>query len=147
NSTLSLYFKKGEDLSYRFQFLDEAITDIFNAKNLDTISGYVNVRKSDYYGSFTLKLTSHSDSVNYVISLLDEQDVLIQKKTAQGNSSITFNKLTPGKYKIKAIEDLNNNGKWDTGDYYKNLAPESVYFYPLPIEIRSNWEMAESWEL
>ena len=147
SSTLSLYFKKGEDLSYRFHFLDEAITDIFNAKNLDTISGYINVRKKDYYGSFTLKLNSHSDSINYVISLLDEQDVLIQKKTAQGNTSITFNKLTPGKYKIKAIEDLNNNSKWDTGNYYKRLSPESVYFYPAPIEIRSNWEMAESWEL
>ena len=147
DSKLLIYFNKIEDVSYRFQLFDKAATDIFNDFNQDTITGYVNIRKSDFYGKFTLKLKSHEDSTNYIISLLDENDNVIQEKIVMGNSSVSFEKLSPGKYKIKAIEDANNNGKWDTGNYYNRLSPESVFFFPAPIEIRSNWEVAESWEL
>lgn len=144
---LLLFFNKKADESYRFQFLPGAITDIFNSKNSDTISGYITVLEKDYYGSFLLKLNPKNDSVSYLISILDDKGKTIESKTTKGNSQIKFSQLPPGKYSIKAIEDKNSNGKWDTGNYYEKLKPEQVFYFPSQIEIRSNWELAEGWEL
>jgi hypothetical protein len=54
--------------------------------------------------------------------------------------------MTPGKYKIKAIHDRNNNRRWDTGNYKKNLQPETVLYLPKTVEIRANWDVEESWD-
>lgn len=147
NRTLSIYFDKKEDDSYGYQLLSGAVTDIFGTSLSDTLTGYVSVRKADYYGSFTLKVKGENDSTIYLISLLNEKGDLIEKRTMKGDSELSFTKLEPGNYSIKAVEDRNSNEKWDTGDYYKKLKPETVYYFPTNIEVRSNWEMVESWEL
>ena len=146
NRTLSLYFKKKEDINYKYKFFPSAVEDIFRYKTNDTLNGFITIREADYYGIFTLKLKS-KDSSSYIIQLLSEKGDLLREKTTNGSSDISFEKLDPGKYKIKAIKDENKNGKWDTGDYYKKLKPEKVLFFEAPIEIRSNWEVAESWDL
>ncbi len=43
------------------------------------------------------------------------------------------------------IDDQNNNGDWDTGNYEDGLLPERVYYLPKVMEIKSNWEMKEAW--
>ena len=46
----------------------------------------------------------------------------------------------PGDYEVKVLFDLNNNGKWDTGDYWKKIQPEKVVARKKPISIRANWD-------
>jgi hypothetical protein len=46
----------------------------------------------------------------------------------------------PGDYEVKILFDLNNNGKWDTGDYWKKIQPERVVARKKPISIRANWD-------
>jgi hypothetical protein len=48
---------------------------------------------------------------------------------------------------LKIIDDLNNNGKWDTGDYIYKLQPEPVRLFPKEIIIRANWDVEEEWKL
>jgi uncharacterized protein (DUF2141 family) len=144
--SLSIYFKKKEDVNYKYQFISNAFEDVFGFKNSDTLSGFISIREADYYGIFTLKLKA-KDSSAYIVQLLNEKGDLLREQNTNGSSTISFEKLVPGKYKVKAIKDENQNGKWDTGDYYKKLKPEQVLFFDVPIEIRSNWEVAESWEL
>jgi len=146
NRNLYIYFKKKEDVNYKFQFFPNAFEDMFSLKNSDTISGFISIRKPDYFGVFTLKLKAN-DSSSFIIQLLNEKGDVLRENISLGISTISFEKLIPGKYKIKAIKDGNKNGKWDTGDYYKKLKPETVMFFEVPIEIRSNWEVAESWEI
>lgn len=144
--SVSINFKKKQEVNYKYQFLPNAFEDVFGYKNKDTIKGFITIREPDYYGVFTLKLKT-SDSSNYIIQLMNEDGVLLREKITTKTEDISFEKLAPGKYKIKAINDENKNGKWDTGDYYKKLKPEQVLFFETPIEIRSNWEVAESWEI
>ena len=147
NKKLIIYFPKKEDESFKYQLLPTAITDIFETTFSDTLNGFISVRKNDYFGSFTLKLEPKNDSVSFLISIINEKGKVIENKKAKGNIELNFKKLEPGKYKIKAIEDYNSNGEWDTGDYYLKQKPEQVFYFPKVIEIRSNWEMAESWSL
>ncbi|MEN8927834.1 MAG: Ig-like domain-containing protein [Flavobacteriales bacterium] len=144
--TLSVYFKKKQEVNYKYQFLPIAFQDIFGYATSDTLNGFITIREADYYGIFTLKLKA-KDSSSYIVQLMNEEGKVLREKSSIGTSNISFEKLAPGKYKVKAIKDANKNGKWDTGDYYKKLKPESVLFFEVPIEIRSNWEVAETWEI
>ena len=144
--TLLVYFSKKEDKTYSYTVFPAAVTDLFQSTNKDTLQGVISVKKSNYYGSFSLNLIPKNDSVNYILTLLDEKGKEIETKVVLGKKKVNFLKLQPGKYTVKAIEDLNSNGKWDTGDYYGKLKPEQVFYFPMDITIRSNWDMAESWK-
>ena len=66
-----------------------------------------------------------------------------QKKSNEIDLYI-FRHLTPGDYYIRYIKDLNNNGRWDTGNYLKKLQPEKVFYHPNKLELRSNWDLNEN---
>ena len=138
-----LSFDSKETERFRYEILPNAVTDIFGYSNLDTIIGFINVREKDFYGTFILDFKPQNDSANYIIQLLDEKENVVRKKEITKSKKIIFDNLFPRKYKIKVILDKNKNGRWDTGDYYKNLQPEPVYYLPTVIEIRSNWELEE----
>ena len=37
------------------------------------------------------------------------------------------------------------NGKWDTGDFEKNIQPEEVYYFSEKLECRAKWDLTETW--
>jgi len=42
---------------------------------------------------------------------------------------------------------LNENDKWDTGNFLKKIIPEPVYYYPKQLEVRPNWDLNEVFNL
>ena len=143
NKFLELNFQSKENNRIRYEILPNAIIDIFGLTNLDTIVGFINVREKDYYGTFILDFKPKNDSATYLVQLLSESGKTLREKVISRSQKISFTKLKPQKYSVRVILDKNKNGKWDTGDYYKNLQPEPIYYYQTQIEIRSNWEMEE----
>ena len=59
----------------------------------------------------------------------------------------SFDLIRPGKYSFRLIEDLNENSRWDTGNYLKKIKPEPVYYYKGEIEVRANWDLNETFNL
>jgi uncharacterized protein (DUF2141 family) len=99
------------------------------------------------FGSFQLSVNLDSLPAHYIIQLLDEKESILEERALSSSGKIKFNYLAPKIYKIKAILDRNCNGRWDTGDYFRKIQPEEVFFFPKQIEIRANWEVEESWDL
>lgn len=64
-------------------------------------------------------------------------------------TSATFEKklMLPGTYYISILEDRNQNGRWDPGNYAERRQPEIVHRLPEPINIRANWENEKDVEL
>lgn len=128
------------------------------------------IREKDYYGKIILQISNIKrisdydylniptiaiDSTLYtklphgqvIVMLLDKDEKLIQKNILNRDSIINFEKLIPGKYKIKLFFDENSNGKWDTGDYLKHKQPERVLYFPDEITIISKWDNELEWKL
>ena len=63
------------------------------------------------------------------------------------SSDLVYKNLVPGNYKIKVVEDLNKNGKWDTGNYKKKRQPEPIYYFEKPIQIRGYWDLEEEFRI
>ena len=105
--------------SYILLVPDSSVTDIYGATNDTTIVKF-KTQADDYYGILTMNITNVKDRYEY---------------------------LYPRKYLLKVIVDRNANGKWDTGDYMKHQQPEKVIYYQDEINVRSNWEIEQNWEI
>ena len=55
--------------------------------------------------------------------------------------------ITPGKYRLKYINDLDRDEKWTTGDWNLKTQPEKTINYPSEIIIRANWDLELEWDL
>jgi hypothetical protein len=132
--------------SYSLIMDDSAFIDQRGFVN-DSLKISFKVRTQEDYGLFILNLDIPEGSGQYIIQLMDSKEVLLRENIATRSGLVRFEYLLPGDYKIKAIQDLNLNGKWDPGNYTKDLLPEKVQYYPSAISIRANWDLQEDWQL
>jgi hypothetical protein len=139
----SIKHKWREGDKYLLEIPDSTFTSIF---------GYVNDSAGFKFTAITeaesglLKINTELPVPgNYIIQLLDDKEVLIEERIITGNSILSFNYLSARKYKLKAIFDINENGKWDTGNFLKKRQPEPVYYFQKEIEMRINWSIEEDW--
>lgn len=79
--------------------------------------------------------------------MLNEKEEVQKQEVFIQTSAFNYAQIIPGKYKLRVIEDANQNGKWDTGKYIKNIQPEKVIVYTGTLNIRSNWEQEIEWLL
>ena len=104
-------------------------------------------REEDYYGSIILELTGVEHPLLIQLVTNNDDELVLLQHAVSENKSITFDYLAPEKYKIKAIYDKNNNGKWDSGSFQDKFQPESVAYVNEVIKVRSNWENKLAWDV
>ena len=80
----------------------------------------------------TLNLDLQGVANKYIVDLLGEKrDKVLRSFTVESDKILTFPYLKSGKYSIRLTEDLNRNGRVDTGNYSEHRQPEKVKFYKL----------------
>ena len=103
------------------------------------------VMTPESFGKLTLDISGYEGG--RIIQLLDNTEKLVRQVYLKNNGKLEFPLLEKGKYRIRAIFDLNNDGKWTTGDFDIHRQPEPVTYYPEEIEIKENWIITQPWEL
>lgn len=110
----------------------------------DKIKQAFKVKAKEEYAAIYFNV-SGADSTAFV-QLLDPQDkVLRQVPVINGQADFYY--LNPSKYGARLINDTNNNGVWDTGQYEGKRQPEMVYYYTQILEPKANWELEQTWNL
>jgi len=133
------------DSVYYFTIMPGAFINFFNYTN-DTIIRHFPIEEQSYYGTLKLDL-SFSKKTHYLVQLLNEHNAIYRQDTVSRTGSIFYDGVPPALYSIRVIEDDNNNGKWDIGNYMKGIEPEQVFYYPDKINIRSNWDVNQGWKV
>lgn len=129
-----------EKSDYRIIVSENFVSTNSGLTNLtDTLS--FNSSSSLEYGN--LLLTFEDKSQEYIVQILSGDRIVMEESSIGGVCKFEF--LKPAEYNIRAIKDINNNGRWDTGDYDKHLQPEPVFYYPEEYEIRANWNHELDW--
>lgn len=139
---LILRAKLNEGGQYLFVADSAAFSNIYNEVN-DSIGLRFSVREKDTYSKLSLELKNVPG--NSIIQLLDNTERLIEQQKVSSDGTITFPLVDPGQYRIKAIYDVNGDGKWTTGDFFSKRQPESVSYYPDVIEIKQGWDVTQPW--
>jgi hypothetical protein len=103
------------------------------------------VLSPESYGKLILDLRGYKGGK--IIQLLDNQEKLIRQVYRKDTIKLEFPLLEKGKYRVRAIFDLDNDGKWTTGNFDLHRQPEPVLYYPEEIEIKENWDVIDVWKL
>jgi hypothetical protein len=125
-------------------FKDDAIKGISGKTNAFTILE-ISTKEDRELGSLSVKLSHPME--NGIVQILDKERVIDEQKTNLLNKPITFIRLNPGDYSFRIIEDLNQNGQWDSISIENRQKAERIFQFYTPVKVRANWEVETILEL
>jgi len=127
---------------YEITLLPNALVDFWGNTN-DTLVYRTSTKKIEDYGNIFLRV-QHQSPHPYIIELLKGNEVFRRYDTPLEGGNYSFKLLDAAKYRVRLIEDANQNKKWDTGNYLEKIQPEQVIYYWKEIDVRANWDMNET---
>ena len=134
------------DSSYMVRYNRGAFTDIFGKSNDSTVIRF-KVRNAESFGTLTINLSGYRG--NLIVQLLETSGKLVKEDiiNIDGSVQVYYPLLEKGEYQLKAIFDLDGDGKWTTGNYELKQQPEPVTFFPTMLEIKVQWDLVQDWLL
>ncbi|WP_417363339.1 Ig-like domain-containing protein [Galbibacter sp.] len=143
---VSVKWNTEPEQKYQVKFLPGAIRDFYGDTN-DTLTYGLATKSVSDLGSFRVNLRNVSQ-YPVILQLTDQKGVVqYEKFITEQKSTYEFLNINPATYLIRVIHDSNGNGKWDTGNYLQKLQPERISYFPDPVELRSNWEIEQTFTL
>jgi uncharacterized protein (DUF2141 family) len=125
---------------YRFTLLPGAVTDIWGVANTDTLRTAFRMVTGEEIGQMNLTINGLRADGAYLLEIKGPADFM-ERRVFQANGTeakFAFEGLLPGQYTANVYDDLNGNGRWDSGDFFKRRAPEPVFSQVLE-SLRPNW--------
>ncbi|MFZ4546418.1 MAG: Ig-like domain-containing protein [Bacteroidales bacterium] len=131
---------------YDLYIPESAFIDIYS-DSCDSTHVVFQMRDIEEYGKFAVTVSLKGKNCPVIIQLITEKGMVVDQQITSIDRKIDFGLLPPAKYGLKAIIDSNGNGRWDTGEFIKKIQPEKVLVHPKLFEVRTNWELEETWDL
>lgn len=142
---LAIQHQWKESSDYSIFIPDSVFYDI-QGHSHDTLANEFRTKSLEDYGNLYVSISLLNPGQNHIVQLLSSDNV-INESILTEDQRISYEFLEPGDYRLKVIYDQNNNGAWDTGEYFYKIQPEIVDFFPGEITVRANWDIEEEWEL
>lgn len=130
--------------NYLFISDSAAFTSIYGDYS-DSTGTRFSVAKPESFGKLILNISNHEGG--RIIQLLDNTEKVLREEYMKEDGKLEFPLLEKGEYRLRAIFDLNGDGKWTTGDFDTHRQPEPVNYFPVEIIVKENWENNENWDL
>ena len=130
--------------------IDKGFITDNSERNNDSITYKFRTTAIDDYAQLNMKLFFPKKE-NYIIQLLNEKEQLVNESAVEfslnstSEKIIAYKNLIPGNYFIKIVEDANKNGLFDTGDYFLNKQPETIFVNTTAIKLLAGWEIENEW--
>ena len=142
-------------LAFKYPFKEKTRYEIFSADSIfhsyfglcnDSITINFTTKSAKDYGSLRIAYKLQKQQ-SYIVQLLDEKGNVIQEDFLSSDAMITYTFLNAGKYRVRAIEDANENNQWDSGEYTTRQQPENVFYFEKTIDLPANWKIEETFEV
>jgi len=105
----------------------------------------MSVRLPNSFGHLTMDIRNGSGQM--IVQLLDSKERIITQKFINKSGLADFPLLERGKYRCRVIYDTNGDGKWTSGSYENKRQPEAVSYFHQEIEVKTDWEIIEEWDV
>ncbi len=139
-----IYAEWRPEETYKILIDSASIVGLYGLHN-DALEHEIRFAPLDTYSTFTVNVANPKSS--YLIELLDNKgDITRCGRIEEGKVDFFF--LIPGKYYVRLIDDVNMNGKWDTGEYAEKRQPENVYYINKVFDLKQDWyHETEMWDV
>jgi uncharacterized protein (DUF2141 family) len=127
-----------EDTKYKLVIDKDFATDTLGdaLKQSDTLS--FKTKSATEYGSLKLNFKNLEKIAHPVLQFVQNNEVVDSFKIT--SPTFTLKLFNPGEYELRILNDENENGKWDPGDYHLKKQPEKVTAIKRKISIRADWD-------
>lgn len=119
------------DLAGNFNKQQEFSFQVFSAKKCGNLLINFELPKKD--ASYIVLLKDNSGKVSDRRILRDSQEL-----------KINYGLLLPGTYSAEVVDDVNDNGIRNSGNFSTKTLPERIYKEPKPIVVKENWDAEEN---
>ena len=111
----------------------------------DTITATYNASDPAKYAIVNLNVQNGKPKARYILQLTNAQGKVQKEIFNATNGNYKFEFVTAGEVMVRVVEDLNGNGKWDSGDMVARRQPERSEIYKNEegvelITTKENWE-------
>lgn len=135
----------GEKKKYNLTIPAGAFANVAGQSN-DTLSSTHTTFDGSKFGKVIVNVSGGKPGAKYVLYLKDEKGSTLAEIKDATSGKYTFNYVKPGKVRLGVLEDLNANGRWDTGNLIERRQPERTEPYvdekgEEVMEVKANWEM------
>lgn len=139
-----IYAEWRPEETYKILIDSASIVGLYGLHN-DALEHEIRFAPLNTYSTFTVNVANPKSS--YLIELLDNKgDITRCGRIEKGKVDFFF--LIPGKYYVRLIDDVNMNGKWDTGEYAEKRQPENVYYINKVFDLKQDWyHETEMWDV
>lgn len=107
-----------------------------NLPKTDTI--LITAMQQKEYGKVKLRL-SINPSIKKPLMLI-YKDGTLYSSTPIKSKEIIYNYMLPAEYSLFVVDDINENGVWDSGNYFKKLQPEKTIPIKKKLPVKANWD-------
>lgn len=132
-------------IEYSLEIDSAAFEDIYGHVSNGMKTG-IKVKSEDEVGTLMVTVEGAPKTCDVIVQLLSSSDAVVKEsKVVDGEADFFY--MAGGEYYMRALIDRNNNGIWDTGDYYADLQPEEVFYYDKKVELKEKWDITLTWNL
>lgn len=141
-----------EEDEYKLIIPDSVFQDIGFMTN-DTLKQTFTIASSAKFGSFTVKTMDDEmlKGRKYIFELItgkgEQLKVVARRVGVEAGDELYFKFVTIGNYRMRIIEDLNGNNKWDTGSLIEARQPEKVRIWSNQASRDQTLISKENWEV
>ena len=132
------------DNEYSLEIDSAAFTNVYSQVSNAYKAG-IKVGALDDYASLIVNL-SGTKAKNVYVQLLNGSDAAVKTEKVI-NGTAEFYYVRPGEYYLRAFEDDNDNGIWDTGLFSESRQAERVYYHNRMVECKEKWDTSVSWNV
>ena len=111
----------------------------------DTLAYSFKTYDVEYYGALDFAIEGLDSSATHIFQLEEDGVGIRYEILINSDTTLSFPQMEPGKFVVRLINDENDNGIWDPGDYWSDRQPERVLYFPDNIQVRSNWVQELNW--
>ena len=128
-----------------FFLADSAAFGNIYGESADSAGIKFSIKDPESYNKLTVNILNYEGPL--IIQLLNNTEKLLYEVYHKDPGKVEFPLLDPAVYRIRAIYDLNGDGKWTTGDFEEGRQPEPVSFFPREIDIKTGFDHELDWDL
>lgn len=126
--------------------IDSAVFEDIYGHVSNSLKTGIKVKGEDEVGTLMVVVEGAPKTCDVIVQLLNSSDAIVKEaKVVDGEADFFY--MAGGEYYMRALIDRNNNGIWDTGDYYVDVQPEEVFYYDKKVELKEKWDITLTWNL
>lgn len=145
--TFALDFATKDGMSVQLLVKPKAVRDVYGGYN-DTLRTLFGTAAARTTGSLQVSVAGLEPARNYLLQVLDgQQRVQLESPLSASRPVAQWNMLVPGMRMLRLVDDANDNGRWDTGEWRVLKQPERTWRHDEPVNVRAAWDVKVDWSI